>query len=61
VTVNVSGASAGQDLIVGIKYNPGTVVRTTVGAIPPAVHYNFVTSLNGGTVQTDGLDLRPKP
>jgi Cys-rich repeat protein len=63
VTINVSGATAGQDLIVGIKYNPSSVNGTTVGAIRPVVHYNFVTSLNSNTVQTDpdGLDLRPKP
>jgi hypothetical protein len=59
----VTGAAAGQDLIVGIKYNPGSVVGTNVGAIRPVVHYNFVTSLNGVTGETDpnGLDLQPKP
>jgi hypothetical protein len=63
VTINVSGATAGQDLIVGIKYNPGSVTGTTVGAIRPVVRYNFTTSLNGTTGQTDpdGLDLKPKP
>ena len=63
VTINVSGATSGQDLIVGIKYNPSSVNGTTVGSIRPVVHYNFVTSLNGTTGQTDpdGLDLRLKP
>ena len=63
VTINLSGVPAGQDLIVGIKYNPGSVVGTGVTASRPVVHYNFVTSLNGVTGQTDpdGLDLRPKP
>jgi hypothetical protein len=62
VTINVSGATAGQDLIVGIKYNPSSVNGTTVGAIRPVVHYDFVTSLNGTGVQTDpdGLNLQPK-
>jgi hypothetical protein len=63
VTIAVTGAAAGQDLIVGIKYNPGSVVGTNVSAIRPVVHYNFVTSLNGVTGETDpnGLDLQPKP
>jgi len=63
VTINVAGATAGQDLIVGIKYNPSSVTGTTVGTVRPVVHYNFVTALNNNTVQTDpdGLNLQPKP
>jgi hypothetical protein len=63
VTIDVDGATAGQDLIVGVKYNPSSVVGIIVGPIRPVVHYDFVTSLNGVTGETDpdGLDLRPKP
>jgi hypothetical protein len=63
VAITVNGATAGQDLIVGIKYNPSSVNGTTVDAIRPVVHYNFVTSLNGtqGETDPDGLNLQPKP
>ena len=55
--------TASGDFILGIKYDPGTVVGTTVGSPKPVVRYDFVTDVNGGQVETDpnGLTLRPKP
>jgi len=58
-SVNVSGATVGQTFIVGVKYNPGTVVGTSVSAPFPTVHYDFRTEIGGVTVDLDpdGLDL----
>jgi len=55
--------TASGDFILGIKYDPGTVVGTTVGSPKPVVRYDFVTDVNGTQVETDpnGLTLRPKP
>jgi hypothetical protein len=64
VTITISGASAGQQFIIGAKYDPGTVTGTTVNPnSPPTVHYNFATEVNNVTVAVDpdGLNLRPKP
>jgi hypothetical protein len=62
VQIIVSGATAGQTFIVGVKYNPGTVVGQTVGTPRPTIHYNFATLINGGLfeVDPDGVDLKPK-
>ena len=59
-SVNVSGATVGQTFIVGVKYNPGTVVGTSVGTPGPTVHYDFVTKIGATVVDTDpdGLDLK---
>jgi hypothetical protein len=63
ITITVTGATAGADFIVGVKYNPGTVVGTTVGQPRPTVHYDFATQVNGVLVDADpdGLNLAPKP
>src|SRR5262245_22291400 len=62
-TITVTGATPGAVFVVGVKYNPGTVVGTTVGASPPTVHYDFSTEVNGVLVAADpdGLNLAPKP
>jgi hypothetical protein len=59
-SVNVSGATVGQTFIVGIKYNPGSVVGTAVVTPGPTVHYDFHTEIGGLTVDLDpdGLDLK---
>jgi hypothetical protein len=61
VHIAVSGATAGRAFIVGVKYDPGTVVGTTVPN-PTTTHYNFSTLVNSVPVETDpdGLDLKPK-
>jgi hypothetical protein len=64
VTILITGDATDVDLVIGIKYNPGTVVGTTVGSPPyPTVHYDIHTELNGTTVDADadGLDIAPKP
>jgi hypothetical protein len=62
-TITVTGATTGALFIVGVKYDPGTVVGTTVGTPRPTVHYDFATLLNGVQVDEDpdGLNLVPKP
>jgi hypothetical protein len=64
-TLNVSGATAGQIFIVSVKYNPGTVVGTTVGNGPtfPEVVYTYKTEINDVFVATsaDSLTLKKKP
>jgi hypothetical protein len=62
VTLTIDTAGS---YVLGIKYDPGTVVGTTVpGAcgILPTNHYDFATKVNGTTVETDpdGLNLSPK-
>src|SRR5262245_5661816 len=63
ITITVMNATPGATYIVGVKYAPGTVVGTTVGASPPTVHYDFSTLVNGALVEADpdGLNLTPKP
>src|SRR5262249_45995725 len=62
-TITVKGATTGAVFVVGVKYDPGTVVGTNVGNSRPTVHYGFSTSLNNVPVSSDpdGLDLAPKP
>jgi hypothetical protein len=62
VTFNVTGATAGTTYIVGIKYNPGSVVGTPVSAPFPSSTYTFSTSVNGTLVASspDSLVLRRK-
>jgi hypothetical protein len=64
VEIEILGDATDVDLVIGIKYNPGTVVGTDVGSPPyPTVHYDIHTELNGTTVDADadGLDIAPKP
>ena len=62
VTFNVTGATAGTTYIVGIKYNPGTVVGTSVSTPFPSSTYTFSTSVNGSLIATspDSLVLKKK-
>jgi hypothetical protein len=62
VHIVVSGATFGQTFIVGVKYDPGSVVGTTVGTSRPTVHYDFSTKVDNVLVEVDpdGLDLKPK-
>ena len=63
VSFTIGDSIVGQDLILGIKYEPGTVVGTSVGNPPPTVHYDFSTEVNNVIVESDpdGLTLRKKP
>ena len=67
VTYNVTGATAGALLIVGIKYDPGTLVGQAVsksGTPPvfPTNTYNFSTAINGSTIATslDSIQVVPR-
>jgi hypothetical protein len=62
VTFSVSGATTGARYVVGIKYNPGTVVGTSVSTPHPSAIYTFSTSLNGSLIATspDSLVLKKK-
>jgi hypothetical protein len=62
VTLDVSGATAGQTFIVAVKYTTGTVIGTPVKSPYPTVHYDFVTNVDGVLADrdTDGLDLKRK-
>jgi hypothetical protein len=52
-SINVIGATPGERLIVTVKYDPGTVVGTTVGSQPyPSVDYSLTTSVNGSPILT---------
>src|SRR5207245_4147202 len=56
VTLSVSGATAGQVFVVGVKYSPKSVVGAPAPA-PPTVHYDFVTKVNRTPVATDPLGI----
>ena len=62
MTVAVNGAPAGQQFILGIKYDTGAVVGTSVSSPFPTVHYSWSTLVNGVLKETDpdGLDLKAK-
>jgi hypothetical protein len=51
------------DFILGIKYDPGTVVGESVGSPLPEAVYNFQTFVGTNQVETDpnGVNLLPKP
>jgi VCBS repeat-containing protein len=59
VTINVSGATAGQLLVVSVKYDASTVVNQ-IPPDPTTVNYNFVTQVNGTFVSQDGVALVKK-
>jgi hypothetical protein len=59
-TVTYSNVSAGT-YIIGIKYNPGTVVGSNEPD-PTTVTYTFTTKVNGADVGSlDTVDLKKKP
>jgi hypothetical protein len=64
VTYTVTGATAGEAYIAGIKYDPSAVVGTNVNNPPyPSVDYGWATSLDpGGAVigTADALTLKPR-
>ena len=62
VTIQVTGATPGLVYILGIKYDPGSVVGTSTSVFTPPVHYDWKTLVNGNQVEADpdGLDLNPK-
>jgi len=59
VTYTVTGATTGQLLIVGIKYEANSIVNARVNGGTPTVHYDFRTKVNGNVVDqdADGLTL----
>ena len=61
-TGTFDGLSAGT-YVVGIKYNPGTVVGQTKPGGNGEVVYTFTTSVDGSPVlaSADSLTLKPKP
>jgi hypothetical protein len=61
VTLNVSGATAGQVYIISVKYDTASVLGTTAAG-KPSVLYSFSTSLNGNPIlsSSDSLTLRSK-
>jgi hypothetical protein len=58
VTLNVSGATSGQQYILLVQYRTDTVVGAAPS--PPTVHYDYLTYLNAVLVNRDpdGLNLR---
>jgi uncharacterized membrane protein len=60
VTINVSGATAGQVFIIQVKYDTSTVVGQTAPE-PSTGNYLFTTKVNGTIVSVDGLSLAKKP
>jgi hypothetical protein len=63
VTINVTGATPGEIIVISVKYDPGTVTGTAVSGPPfPTFHYDFATFVNGNqvAVDPDGVDLKPK-
>ena len=61
VTVNMQGATVGREYVIGIKYDPSTVVGQRVPN-PTTVHYDFKTKIGGSIVDMDmnGLNLVKK-
>ncbi|MBI4789846.1 MAG: hypothetical protein HY782_22665 [Chloroflexi bacterium] len=61
VTVTMQGATVGREYVIGIKYDPSTVVGQRVPS-PTTVHYDFATKIGGNIVDMDmnGLDLKKK-
>ncbi len=61
VQIAITGATVGKDYVVGIKYDPGTVVGASVPS-PTTVHYDFKTKIGVNVVDQDmnGLDLKKK-
>ncbi|MFY9588148.1 MAG: hypothetical protein WAT66_11895, partial [Actinomycetota bacterium] len=65
-TFSISGALPNEQFIIGIKYDPSTVIGTTVGSSRPTVHYFFKTysgSVAPGNViitSPDSVTLQPK-
>src|SRR5262249_41958543 len=59
VTIQVTGATAGQVFIARVKYDPSTVVGQAAPN-PTTVSYNFATRVNGTFVSQDGVDLVKK-
>jgi hypothetical protein len=51
--------------VIGIKYNPGTIVGQSVqksGGVYPTNTYNYKTQINGTDVGTSkqGIDVKPR-
>jgi uncharacterized repeat protein (TIGR01451 family) len=67
VTYNVTGATTGAIYVVGIKYDPGTLVGQSVtksGTPPkyPTNTYSYSTSVNGSDISSshDSIDVIPR-
>jgi hypothetical protein len=58
-SVAITGATVGQNFIIGIKYSTSSVVGTFVGNTKPTVHYDFATKIGVNQVDfdADGIDL----
>ena len=56
--ISVNGATAGATYVIGVKYDPNTVVGQLVPS-PSTVHYDFATLVNGvvAAADTDGVNL----
>ena len=62
VTIQVTGATAGQTYYLSVKPDPGSLTGTQVSTPYPTANYTFYTSLNGvGLLPSwDGIAIRPK-
>jgi len=64
VTYTVSGTTSGATLIIGIKYDPGTLDGQSVGNKPPYPTnvYTFTTYLNGSVFGSsqDSINVKPR-
>jgi uncharacterized repeat protein (TIGR01451 family) len=65
VTYTVNGATAGATYVVGIKYDPGSLVGQPVsksGGKYPTNTYSYSTSIDGGDIASshDSIDVTPR-
>jgi hypothetical protein len=63
VTIDISGVTAGEAIIISVKYQTSSVVGQDRPTNPDTVHYSFSTYADGILVDSNanGLDLVPKP
>jgi uncharacterized repeat protein (TIGR01451 family) len=65
ITYSVTGATAGATYVIGIKYDPGTLVGQSVQKTQghyPSNTYSYATSINGGDITSshDSIDVVPR-
>jgi hypothetical protein len=62
VTIQVGGATVGAVYYLSVKYDPGSLVGTSVSKPYPAATYTYVTYINGAAIipSWDSVNVKPK-